>query len=848
MKSTATTRLAGTLRCRIWSTLRRIGTLIAKPSQPASLSPAHLRLHSRFTEQPAAATGAWGFVLPSLLLLGLLLAASAAHATSGYLSTWQGIYPGSASDNNASCQLCHGQSTQNINPYGLALAACNGATGGIAQRIAAVEAVNSDGDAGGFTNLQEINANTQPGWTTGAVPVWGRNNCVSSGTNTYPGSGAVDPAAPNTPPVANNDSYSTAFQTQLVVPAPGVLGNDTDANGDPLTAVLQSGPTSGTLNLSSNGSFTYTPAAGFSGNASFTYAANDGTVNGNTATVTITVGNPPNVPPVANNDSYTTAFQTPLTVPAPGVLGNDTDANGDPLTAVLLTGVTSGTLNLAANGSFTYTPAAGFTGTASFTYRANDGTAFSNSATVTITVGNPPNVPPVANNDSYTTAFQTPLTVPAPGVLGNDTDANGDPLTAILQSGPTSGTLALNANGSFTYTPAAGFSGNASFTYAANDGTVNGNTATVTITVGSPANAPPVANNDSYSTAFQTQLIVPAPGVLGNDTDADGDTLTAVQQSGPTSGTLNLNVDGSFTYTPATGFSGPVTFTYVANDGTDNSNVATVTVTVQPAAGGDADLDGIPDNQDNCTDVANGTLIPDAGGNSQLDTDGDGFGNVCDADFNNDCVVDAFDLPAFRTAFGSAGPEEDLNGDGVVDAFDIPLLRTGFGQPPGPSFVGACVPGGGAAPTARGDSYTTVRNQPLTVPATRLSGVLYNDFDGQNDPLTAVSLNTTGTQGSVTLNADGSFTYTPPAGAPLGGAAYLDDTFTYQASDGTNLSTVATVNVRVLPKQTDFKFMMNYELGMHCTGFEFAYCCVLPAYNSIVRRSPSRRSAIQRRS
>jgi VCBS repeat-containing protein len=112
--------------------------------------------------------------------------------------------------------------------------------------------------------------------------------------------------------------------------------------------------------------------------------------------------------------------------------------------------------------------------------------------------------------------------------------------------------------------------------------------------------------------------------------------------------------------------------------------------------------------------------------------------------------------------------------------------------------------------------------------------VLYNDFDGQNDPLTAVNLNTAGTQGGVTLNPDGSFTYTPPAGAPLGGAAYLDDTFTYQASDGTNLSAVATVNVRVLPKQTDFKFMMNYELGMHCTGFEFAYCCVLPAYNSIV--------------
>jgi hypothetical protein len=121
------------------------------------------------------------------------------------------------------------------------------------------------------------------------------------------------------------------------------------------------------------------------------------------------------------------------------------------------------------------------------------------------------------------------------------------------------------------------------------------------------------------------------------------------------------------------------------------------------------------------------------------------------------------------------------------------------------------------------------------VPATRLSGVLYNDFDeSPTGTLEAVNLDITGTQGMVTLNLDGSFTYNPPAGAPAGGAAYLDDTFTYQASDGVNLSEVTTVNVRTLPKQTAFKFMMNYELGMHCTGFEFAYCCVLPAYNSIV--------------
>jgi hypothetical protein len=97
----------------------------------------------------------------------------------------------------------------------------------------------------------------------------------------------------------------------------------------------------------------------------------------------------------------------------------------------------------------------------------------------------------------------------------------------------------------------------------------------------------------------------------------------------------------------------------------------------------DIDGDNVDNAADNCTLVAN---------TDQRDSNGDNFGNVCDADFNNDCVVDAFDIPAFRTAFGSAGPDEDLNGDNIVDAFDVPLFRNAFGKAPGPSFVGACVP------------------------------------------------------------------------------------------------------------------------------------------------------------
>jgi VCBS repeat-containing protein len=236
------------------------------------------------------------------------------------------------------------------------------------------------------------------------------------------------------------------------------------------------------------------------------------------------------------------------------VLGNDTDPEGQPLTAVLQTGPTEGSLTLNSNGNFTYTPNTNFNGTDSFTYFANDGTANSNlAATVTITVG-AVNDLHVATDDAYTIDEDILLSVAAPGVLANDTDPEGQPLTAVLQSGPGSGSLTLNSNGSFTYTPNADFSGTDSFTYFANDGTANSNlAATVIITVNQVPD-PPTAVDDSYSTNEDTTLNIASPGVLANDNDPDGDSLSAVLESGPTDGSLILNSNGSFNYTPNTNF------------------------------------------------------------------------------------------------------------------------------------------------------------------------------------------------------------------------------------------------------------------------------------------------------
>lgn len=283
----------------------------------------------------------------------------------------------------------------------------------------------------------------------------------------------------NDPPVANPDAYQTSFQTTLNVAPPGILGNDSDPNSDPLTAVVVQNAAHGTLMLNANGAFAYTPNAGFAGFDTFTYKANDGKADSNTATVTIEVRN---LAPVAHNDFYAATTNQQLSIAAPGVLGNDTDAENNPLTAVLVTGTSSGTLSLGASGGFIYTPSSGFVGNDSFTYRASDGSSNSNVATVTINVAT---VRPTANPDEYDTPADTPLTVLAPGVLGNDSHPGGAPLTATLVTNVQYGTLTFNGNGGFTYTPSTGYSGTDSFTYVASDGAAASSPAAVSIFVGS---------------------------------------------------------------------------------------------------------------------------------------------------------------------------------------------------------------------------------------------------------------------------------------------------------------------------------------------------------------------------
>ena len=269
---------------------------------------------------------------------------------------------------------------------------------------------------------------------------------------------------------------------------------------------------------------------------------------------------------------------TVLNIDAPGVLENDTDLEADTLSSVVVTGPLHGTLALAGNGSFVYTPEGNYSGPDSFTYRANDGDD-SNEAIVTITV-NAVNDPPLAVDDSYSVDEDNVLEVDAAtGMLANDLDENMFALTISIVDGPFNGSLEYEDDGSFIYTPTDNFSGTDSFLYQLNDGNTDSNFANVTITV-EPTNDEPIGTSDSYEVEVNGFLSVESPGVLGNDTDPDGDALDALLGEGPYSGILTLNTDGSFEYDPNDGFVGQDSFTYTLGDGFGGSTSVGVTINV----------------------------------------------------------------------------------------------------------------------------------------------------------------------------------------------------------------------------------------------------------------------------
>ena len=788
---------------------------------------------------------------------------------------------------------------------------------------------------------------------------------------------------------------------------PGVLANDSDADGAPLTTVLVSGPQHGTLTLQPDGSFTYRSQNGFDGIDSFTYQAVSGDGTSAPATVTLDV-HPANVP----IGDYATAEDHVLTVEAArGLLQGKTPAGGGSLEVSLETKPFSGTLTVTPEGAFTYTPAPDFFGVDRFTFRVRDGQTLSEPEMVTIAVTPVPDSPAAAS-DSYVCETGVPLIVDAPitagttganfaglqavtsfsvasgieqveyskqydvlcvrvgnskvrildgatgaeissrdatesftdfdlspdgrwlfvadyggeamgygtptrphlvhrldlstrtwetkqapqiawkieavsgtrvllqehdqwvdmtlndfgelpsdpmkelaragsdyygdseydfrtgrvyhGSTGSSSQAiqvlrvNGDALTSAggtgvygtaQGGGPTS---VLSADGRYFFYGRLQFDAVSLTKLRTTTETIYASAGNVSLGSGSFYNAltdrrlgslpfPSTVyaasddGNDVWAyDAGRTMLHhyrTPGaiPGVLANDSDADGAPLTTVLVSGPQNGTLTLQPDGSFRYAAHAGFLGTDSFQYTANDGMADSDVATVTIRViagdhigHAPAGTDGTLPvptgtphtfgvadfGFTDPDDDPADRFTGvriTVLPDRGSLALA-----GMPVVAGQ------FVAVEDIAAgnltFAPAPGAGVPRAALDFQ-VEDSGST--ARGGVNLDPVPKTLWFDV-----IPKALNDRYSLDENDSLGV--STAAGVLANDTDADGDSLAALLVS--GPQhGTVALAPDGSFRYTPEAN-------YFGlDSFTYKASDGLAESTVATVVVRVNP-------------------------------------------------
>ena len=404
----------------------------------------------------------------------------------------------------------------------------------------------------------------------------------------------------NDAPIATNDIAVTPQNTPVTG---NVLTNDTDPEGNPLTAlgpITGGTPTKGTVTILPNGTFTYTPNSTATGTDTFKYKVCD---NGSpslcdTATVTITITSPltpgTNLPPVANPDNTTTPNGKPVTI---NVLANDADPEGTPLkNPTITTPPTKGTVVVNPDGTITYTPTPGTTGDDTFTYQVCDsGTPVAcSTATVTVTQTPPTNVvanePPITNGDAKTMNKNTTVTS---SLAVNDIDPNiGQILTFSNTSNPTNGIITFSPNGTYTYTPNAGFVGNDSFTYKVCDnGTpIMCSNATIYLTVidplvPQPANTLPIALDESWTTPKATATIIP---VKANDTYTAGTLGLPTAIGTPSNGTVITNANGTMTYTPNPLFVGIDTYKYKVCDAVNplKCDTAVVTINVKDATVG----------------------------------------------------------------------------------------------------------------------------------------------------------------------------------------------------------------------------------------------------------------------
>jgi len=520
---------------------------------------------------------------------------------------------------------------------------------------------------------------------------------------------------------------------------------------------------------------------------------------------------PCNDAPIGTADLYVTGNDQSLAIAAPGFLTNDADLQGEALTATAIVDyVDNGALVAFPDGSFTYTPNPGFVGTDQFQYIMRDASFNSSEpVTVNIEVRVSGNRAPIGSDDSFGALAGAILNIAAPGFLSNDIDQDGDVVTAtLIADNVDHGSLVAFPDGSFTYTPTPGFLGTDQFQYKMRDSEFNESDAvTVTIQV-LEGNRNPVGTDDLFGVVINTSLTIPAPGFLINDSDPDGDALTAILiADNVDNGTLIAFPDGSFTYTPTSGFLGTDQFQYKMRDSEFNESEP-ITVTIEVIDTGVLPV-GFDDHfktsdGNNLSVAAPGFLLND------IDQNGEALTAILILD-----NVDYGTLAAFADGSFTYTSNPGFVG---TDQFQYQMRDASLNESAPITVTIEVSAAYNRIPVGTNDLYAALSNTTLTITS---PGFLSNDIDQDGDIITATLIADNVDNGTLAAFADGSFVYTPNPGFTG------TDQFQYIMRDALfNESEPVTVTIEVYegnrnPSGTNdvFAVVKNTTLNIAVAGF-----------------------------
>ncbi|MBA6392436.1 tandem-95 repeat protein, partial [Colwellia sp. BRX10-3] len=605
--------------------------------------------------------------------------------------------------------------------------------------------------------------------------VTGINNGGESGkSNPYIISRII--GIPNQAPVANNDNVDVNEDESITV---NVLENDFDPDGQLVTVdsiLLQ--PANGALAIDDTGNFIYTPNVNFHGLDSANYQIID--IEGATAEAIVFFNVLAiNDNPIAVDDAYGVDPSGKINAADTNLLSNDSDIDGDDL-QISTTPVTppqQGTVVINADGSFSYQSTGVLTESDQFVYQITDNAGGTATATVTI-LPNGNILPPIAVNDNYQIDEDTTLVINAAnlGILANDSDPNdlAFELLETLLVQPQHGQLNLSLDGTFTYIPNSNFVGNDQFQYQIKNSAELLSQAFVNITVKSVADIP-IALDDSYQALEDTNLIVEAAsGLLINDVDFDNSILrvNTTPVNSPQKGAVVLAQDGSFSYIPNADFNGVDSFTYQVINESGLTNTANVNIVIAPINDAPTVVD------DSLTINEDSNVVVDVLANDS-DKEGDAISLIA-FDISNataTIVNNKLDITPALNFFG------EINvGYTIADSENATSSGT----------LLLTVLSVNDAPTAVSDSYSLGEDTVLTILATGTDHLLINDSDVEGDILT---INTTPisnvSNGSLTLNSDGSFIYAPNSN--FNGS----DSFIYEVLDGNGGKAQGSVTLNI---------------------------------------------------